>query len=196
MNIKNVILILVVVVIIAGIAFGINYLKRKELMFGGLAAQSELATNDFSLNLPKGWQRAEAGIGISAMAVNIEENVTDPAAQKINFKTYLAVVYDTLQNRTLGDYLQSAKNGLRQAVPSVVFAKEEELSVNGRPTFTLEAELTQQGVNFYVLMAMIKGEGDDVWVMSFNTVKDSWQEYKKEFYNTINSFTLKKQAEN
>ncbi len=196
MNIKNVILILVVVGIIAGIAFGINYLKRKELMFGGLVAQSELATNDFSLNLPKGWQRAEAGIGISAMAVNIEENVTDPAAQKINFKTYLAVVYDTLQNRTLGDYLQSAKNGLRQAVPSVVFAKEEELSVNGRPTFTLEAELTQQGVNFYVLMAMIKGEGDDVWVMSFNTVKDSWQEYKKEFYNTINSFTLKKQAEN
>jgi|GEM_PF-1281306 len=196
MNIKNVILILVVVVIIAGIAFGINYLKRKELMFGGLVAQSELATDDFSVNLPKGWQRAEAGIGISAMAVNIEENVTDPAAQKINFKTYLAVVYDTLQNRTLGDYLQSAKNGLRQAVPSVVFAKEEELSVNGRPTFTLEAELTQQGVNFYVLMAMIKGEGDDVWVMSFNTVKDSWQEYKKEFYNTINSFTLKKQAEN
>jgi len=196
MNIKNVILILVVVVIIVGIAFGINYLKRKELMFGGLVAQSELATDDFSVNLPKGWQRAEAGIGISAMAVNIEENVTDPAAQKINFKTYLAVVYDTLQNRTLGDYLQSAKNGLRQAVPSVVFAKEEELSVNGRPTFTLEAELTQQGVNFYVLMAMIKGEGDDVWVMSFNTVKDSWQEYKKEFYNTINSFTLKKQAEN
>lgn len=196
MNIKNVILILVVVGIIAGIAFGINYLKRKELMFGGLVAQSELATDDFSVNLPKGWQRAEAGIGISAMAVNIEENVTDPAAQKINFKTYLAVVYDTLQNRTLGDYLQSAKNGLRQAVPSVVFAKEEELSVNGRPTFTLEAELTQQGVNFYVLMAMIKGEGDDVWVMSFNTVKDSWQEYKKEFYNTINSFTLKKQAEN
>src|SRR3989344_3433434 len=91
--------------------------------------QDKLVTNDFEVDLPTGWRQTAPAMGASAMAVNVNEHIDDPAAQNINFK---------------------------------------------------------------ILMVIVKGQGDDVWVMSFNTTKSSWEGYKKTFYDIANSFSLKK----
>jgi len=61
--------------------------------------QNKLVTDDFEVTLPAGWEKTAPAIGASAMAVNRNEKLDDPAAQKINFKSYLAVSYDTLQGK-------------------------------------------------------------------------------------------------
>lgn len=154
--------------------------------------QSKLVTDDFEVSLPVGWKRAEPPMGASAMAVNMNEDLSDPAAKKINFKSYFAVSYDTLQGNTMDEYAQIAKDGFAQVIPSVVFTKDQDMAVNGSPAHAIEAELTQKGVNFKILMVMIAGQGEDVWTMSFNTTKSDWDGYREVFYNIVNSFSLKK----
>lgn len=154
--------------------------------------QNKLVTDDFSLDLPTGWKKIQASIGASAMAINANENINDPAVQKINFKSYLAVSYDVFQGKTISEYAQTVKTGLEQAIPGVVFTKEQEITMNGKSASAIEAEMTQQGVDFKVLVIAVKGEGEDVWVISFNTVKSSWLKYKDTFYSTAESFSLKK----
>ena len=154
--------------------------------------QTKIITDDFSIALPSGWKQAEPVVGTSAMAVNISENVSDPAAKKINFKSYFAVSYDTLQGKGIIDYLQTVKNSLSQAVPNIVFTKDQDLTINGIFAHATEAEMSQQGVDFKVLMIVVSGQGEDVWVVSFNTVKSSWDSYKDMFYGVADSFIVKK----
>jgi len=154
--------------------------------------QNKLVTDDFEVTLPVGWEKTAPAIGASAMAVNRNEKLDDPAAQKINFKSYLAVSYDTLQGKGLSEYLQTVKNGLSQIVSNVVFTNEQDVMINGRSAHALEAELAQQGVNFKILMVVITGQGEDVWVMSFNTIKSSWDGYQETFSDMVQSFSLKK----
>ena len=155
-------------------------------------SQSKLVTDDFDINLPAGWRQTAPAMGASAMAVNANEHIDDPAAQKINFKSYFAVSYDTLQGKNMSEYAQTVKSGLQQAISNAVFTKEQDMTINGRSARAMEVELTQQGVNFTILMVIVKGQGDDVWVMSFNTTKSSWEGYKETFYDIANSFSLKK----
>lgn len=154
--------------------------------------QNKLVTNDFEINLPAGWQQTAPMTRVSAMAVNNNEKINDPAAQKINFKTYMAISYDTLQGKSLSEYLQNTKNQLQEAISDIVFAQEHDTTINNKTARAVEANLTQQGVNFKVLIVVIKGEGDDVWVISFNTLQSSWAEYQEIFSATANSFSLKK----
>lgn len=154
--------------------------------------QNKIITDDFSINLTTGWKQTAPAMGASAMAVNTDEYINDPAAQKINFKSYFAVSYDTLQGKSINDYLQTVKNGLSQAISNVVFTKEQDMTINGSSAHAIEAELTQQGVNFKILMVVVAGQGEDVWVISFNTTKSSWDGYKETFYSIADSFSLKK----
>lgn len=155
-------------------------------------SQSKLETDDFEINLPAGWRQTAPAIGASAMAVNADENIDDPAAERINFKSYFAVSYDMLQGKSISEYLRTVKNGLQQAISSVVFTKDQDMTINSRPAHAIEAELTQQGVDFRILMVVVKGQGDDFWVISFNTTKGGWDVYKETFYGIANSFSLKK----
>ena len=100
--------------------------------------------------------------------------------------------YDTLQGKGMSEYLQTVKNGLSQIVSNVVFTNEQDVMINGRSAHALEAELAQQGVNFKILMVVITGQGEDVWVMSFNTIKSSWDGYQETFSDMVQSFSLKK----
>ena len=154
--------------------------------------QNKIVTDDFEVVIPAGWEKTAPAMGSSAMAVKINENLNDPVAKKINFKSYFAVSYDTLQDKSMSEYVQIVKNGLQQTVPSVVFTKDQDMMINSRSAHAIEAELIQQGVNFKILLMVIAGEGKDVWVISFNTTKNSWDEYREMFYGVANSFNLKK----
>ena len=109
-----------------------------------------------------------------------------------NFKSYFAVSYDTLQGKNMNDYLQTLKNRLSQTIPNIAFTKEQDVTINGNLAYAIEAELTQQGVDFKVLMVVVSGQGEDIWVISFNTVKSNWDSYKDMFYGVASSFIVKK----
>jgi len=151
----------------------------------------KIITDDFSINLPDGWKQTAASMGATAMVVNSNEHITDSAAQKINFQSYFAVVYGTLDGKSMKEYTQIVKNSLQQKFGSVVFAKEQDLTINGQPVHQIEIEINQQGVNFKVLLVLIKGQADDAWMLSFNTTKSNWEDYKEIFYTTADSFIVK-----
>ena len=122
----------------------------------------------------------------------MDEIVNDPAAKKINFRSYLAVSYDSISGKGLSEYLQTVKNNLSQAALNVNFTNENDITINNMPARAAEAELTQQGVDFKILMVAIKGQNDDVWIISFSTAKNDWAKYEKTFSDIANSFVLKK----
>ncbi|MFH0712350.1 MAG: hypothetical protein V2A55_00605 [Candidatus Jorgensenbacteria bacterium] len=201
---KAVISVVVIVVVALALAIGFYFLKQDKPVPEGTPAveqnqipsgsetSGKLITGDFSINLPAGWrQAAPPFVGVSAMAVNADEIINDPAAEKINFKSYLAVSYDTLQGKSMSEYLQTVKDELQKMISGVVFVNEQDTTINSRSARAMEVELTQQGIDFKILMVAIKGEGEDVWVMSFNTIKSSWDENKEAFSDIAKSFSLK-----
>ncbi len=125
------------------------------------------------------------------MAVKVNEQLNDPAAQKINFKSYFAVSYDTTQGKSLSEYVQTVKSQLQQTISGIVFAQEHDTTINGKAARAFEADFNQRGVNFKILMVAIKGMGDDVWVISFNTLQSTWAEYRDTFSDIVSSFSLK-----
>ncbi len=197
---KTIIIILIILGVALLVLIGVYFIKQNKTTNqtptgnGGAIEQpqSKIITDDFSINLPAGWKQTAPAIGPSAMAINMNENINDPAAQKINFKSYFAVSYDTLQGKNINDYLQTVKNSLSQTISNVVFTNDQDMMISGSPAYAIEAELAQQGANFKILMVVVAGQGEDVWVISFNTIKSSWDEYKGTFYNIANSFILKK----
>ena len=200
---KNKALIALIVLVAALAFFGFYYLKQDKPPEGNInqenqeitneeQSQNKLVTDDFEIDIPEGWIQIAPAMGASAMAANNSEQSSDPAVQKINFKSYLAVSYDTLQGRSLSEYMQTVKIGLQELVPEVSFNEEHDVTINGRNAQAMEVEMSQQGVDFKVLIVAVKGDNDDVWTISFNTTKSSWDGYKEIFSGVANSFNLKK----
>jgi hypothetical protein len=154
--------------------------------------QNKLVTDDFEITLPVGWQKTEPTIGSSAMAVKIDEQLSDPAAQKINFRSYFAVVYDTMQGESLEEYIQTTKDQLQQTISNIIFSQEHDTTINSQAARAFEADFNQKGIDFKILMVAIKGINDDVWIISFNTLQSTWTDYKDSFSDIANSFSLKK----
>ena len=145
---KIIIIALIVLGIILAVLVGFYFIRQnqapvenQEKMDGGTRvnnqtnneqSQNKLVTDDFEVTLPAGWEKTAPAMGTSAMAVNRNEKLDDPAAQKINFKSYFAVSYDMLQGKSLSEYLQTVKNQLSQTISNVVFANERDIMINGR----------------------------------------------------------------
>lgn len=207
---NKIIIIVIIIVVVAGATLvGVYFIRHNALTPSGNQGgtesdagarnlantgqpQSKIITDDFSIDLPVGWKQTPPAMGASVMAVNANENINDPASQKINFKSYFAVSYDTLKGKSINEYSQTIKDGLSRTFPDVVFAKEQDIAINGNSAHVMEVELIQQGVNFKILMVAVVGHGDDAWVMSFNTTKSGWDGYKETFSDVVKSFSLKK----
>jgi hypothetical protein len=194
---KIVVIVLIAVIVVAAILIGFRFLPKNNQAGGNNQptdgqSQNKLVTDYFEIVLPAGWQQTAPPVGASAMAVDGNEEIIDAAAKKINFKTYMAVSYTTLQGKSLSEYLQSIESQLKQAIPGVVFSQEHDAVINDRTARAVEADLTQQEVSFKLLMVAVKGDDDDVWVMSFNTLQSSWMAYQETFSGIANSFKLKK----
>ena len=169
---------------------GQNGVGSQELT--GAAQEDEILDKDgFSVMVPKGWKEAAAPTGVSVMVVNTSEEIIDPALEKINFKSYYSVSYDTLGERTREEYITYIKDMVKQFAPGINFSSEEDLNINGQDAYRLEADLSQQGANFKVFIFLISGENDDIWNMSFNSGLDNWPENKEIFNRIAESFIVK-----
>ena len=154
-------------------------------------SQNKLVTDDFEMVLPQGWIKSDPAAGVSAMAVNADEQLDDPAAEQINFKSYFAVSRDIIEDGGPSEYMKVIENSLREIIPGISFSEERDMEISGRNARAVKAEMNQKGVDFNALMVSIKGDGNDVWTISFSTTKNKWEEYKESFFNVANSFKLK-----
>ena len=154
--------------------------------------QTKIITDDFSIDLPSGWQQTTAAMGSLAMAVNMNEVLNDPAAQKISFKSYFAVSYDAFQERSMVEYVKVIKSQLKEIIPDIIFTEDKDMTISEKSAHAMEAEFTQSGADFKILMVIVAGQEDDVFILSFNTVKSAWDTYEGTFYNVANNFVVKK----
>ena len=150
-----------------------------------------LANDYFSINLPQGWKGVPAPVGISAMAINTNEEINDPVAKKMNFKSYLAIIFDSLQERSKEEYVEYTKNTLEQTFSALKIVSDRQILVNGEEARAIEIELTEQGCDFKTLIVLVWGKSGDVWQISFNTTMGKWEEYQSLLNQTINSFQVK-----
>jgi hypothetical protein len=150
-----------------------------------------LNEKDFSIGMPAGWAGINPMPGTSATIAYINEQITDPALNKINFRSYYAITYDTLNKRTLLGYNVYLKNTLAKLLPGIKITKETSEKINGKDARFIEAAVMQRGTNFNVLVATILGNKDDVWTLSFNIGAVNWEAYKDMLYSIARTFTLK-----
>jgi hypothetical protein len=192
---KKTLLIFIVILVLAGAALAIYYFRGDKTYpeEQGENQETFIVKDDFSVLLPEGWTEATGFQGVSAMAINAGEEITDPEAEKINFRTYYSVTYDTLQGRTMESYAEYLKENLRHLLVNVDFVSERMSELNGRDAYVIETKLFQQGVDFKVLMFLIKGEEDDIWLVFFNTVESNWDRYQDLFQKIAASFETKQE---
>ena len=195
---KKRILIGAIIIVSVGLAIAIGiYFKRTDTPLSPLGSSEQmpeektLVKDDFSILSPQGWEEASAPAGVSLMMIKPGEKMTDPAAEKLNFKSYFSVSHDSPQSKTKEEYLQDVRNGLKQAFPDIVYDKDESITLGAGEAQAMEFAITQQGVDFKVLLNLVWGKNNDAWVISFNTTKDKWNEYKNLFYRITDSFRIK-----
>jgi len=188
MDIKKIIPIVLLFAVLAIAGF---YYFGKTSKVNDQLSQNKLVTDDFEVILPQGWIKSDPAAGVSAMAVNADEQLNNPAAQQINFKSYFAVSRDTIEDGGPNEYMKVIENSLQQIIPGISFREERDMEINGRDARVVETEMTQKGVDFKALVVSIKGDGNDIWTISFSTTKNKWEEYKESFFNVANSFKLK-----
>jgi hypothetical protein len=187
---KNKILVGIVVLILVGVGVWL-YSNRDNKAVQETPEEGLLTTADFSILLPEGWQEADASTDFSVIAVNAAEEVTDAKAEAINFKTYFAVNYDTLQGTSLADYVPAFKAQITQMDQGAVFSNENKVTINNREVTAFEVDMTQEEIDFKVLVVLVKGDSDDLWIITFNTLEGNWNSYQELFAQVVNSFQLK-----
>lgn len=194
-------LILIILAVVLVIFAGIYFVMHKNEMEGGditgptagdegSVLPKEMITDDFSIALPAEWEQVEPAIGVTAMAVNMQEEISDPTAREIGFSSYLAVLADTLGERDMAEYAQATRSSLQETIESIVFSADESLTINGKESYLLEAEIAQEGIDFKVLIALIQGADDDVWTVTFNTTQADWEKHRDVFYDMAQSFAV------
>lgn len=191
---KNILIIIIAIIVV--LAGALCYSFEKGLIsipqMGQKAEQAKLVNDDFEMTLPSGWKQSQESMGAIAMANNPDEKIDDPAAEKIGFKSYLAVSYDGLAERDMSGYMNDMKSELSRLIANISLGEEKDLTVNGRPAKSIELEMDKEGAMIKAMIVAVEGKNKDVWMISFDTTKNSWEKYKQSFLDSVNTFTLKK----
>jgi hypothetical protein len=145
---------------------------------------------DFTIIAPPGWIQTHIPTTIVSFQNSQENHPSGSAAEKINFKSYMAVSFDNTQGKTLDEIVKLVKQQTISVAPSVSFSSETSGTIDGQPAKFLEAELAQQDVEFKVIIAIVFKE-DKYFTISANTTAQKWPEYQNPFYDAINSFKFK-----
>jgi len=148
--------------------------------------------DDFSIVIPERWQKSSQPLPGSLLTIYKinEDHLNDLNAQKINFKSYLAVSFDNRDGRTKPQLLDLVRQSLTQISPNAKFSGFTESTINDQPADFGELDITQQNVNYKVLIALII-KGDKFFTISANTTTLKWPGYKDLLYQTAKSIKLK-----
>ncbi len=200
-----VVVILVIVVVAGFLIFTLNKsrdlseqngqevagINRGEIREKGEPEDKTVLGNGFSIKVPQGWAEQQNPMGVSLMAVDILSPVSNERARQINFHPYYTVTLDSLQGLEEKQYIEILKQAVAQATPGVIFQNENTLEINANKAYALEGELTQNEIDFKILIILIRGKGNDIWVVSFNTTKVDWDQSASKFTEIANSFLIR-----
>lgn len=197
---KTAVLVSFLILILIGVGF---YFMHKN----NLSANQNQETNNqvktnilkkdaFSIKIPEGWIETKGAPGIEAMISNLQEKNQDPLVDKMKFKSYFAVAHQANPGKTLDEYVEKVKSQLSGIKNGFQIVSEKPAKTNGYDSYIIEGELKQQEAKFKAFIVIIKGLGDDVWLVTFNTALQGWERYRDTFEQTIQSFTLHKKMEN
>jgi hypothetical protein len=188
MNKKTLIILIILFIILVGLVLAYFFIFKKaptqEIV------QTEMNKEGFIVDLPEGWVEVETVMGSSATAINNQEQINNADAVKIGFRSYYSVVHDSFNEETNNDYLEKIEASLKGNFPEAEISKEEGKTLNGGLIYFIEADINQQNIDFKVLLA-VNIKDKDVWIISFNTLKENWEGYKNLFHQIAENFQIK-----
>jgi len=191
---KNIIIAGIIILIGTGLAF--YFLQDKEVNGVDEANEKNILTKEyFSIEIPDGWEETRGIPGISAMIANLDEENEDPEVIKMGFKSYFAVAYESATNRTMEEFVEYTKNELIESGTEIEIIAEKNIIINSREAYLIEGELEQEEANFKAFIVIVKGDGNDMWFITFNTALNGWERYQSLFDQVAQSFTLLKEME-
>ncbi len=164
--------------------------KSNEPKSSGEESNGPYVGENFTIVSPSGWIQSHMPSTLVSFHNPEENHPEGSAAAKINFKSYMAVSFDNAQEKKIDEIAKMVKQQIQGVAPSVSFNSETDGIIDGRPAKFLEADLSQQDVNFKVLMAIVMKD-DQYFTLSANTTSDKWTEYRDTFYASIHSFQFK-----
>lgn len=144
----------------------------------------------FTVDLPQGWYEVSppADLPAKAMAMNLEEEITNEEAKEAGFQTYFTVNYTDLKEYSLPKYIETVQNYLAQSIPGIEFTHTEQIIINGYDIHFLETKSQQNEISFKTLLAFFEGKNNIVWAFSFNALEESWPDHKETFYQIAKNF--------
>ena len=199
---KSVLISIVVVLAIMVLGVGYYFVKRDGISRDvnieadkspgekSLTQQGRYIGDGFSVEQMLGWTVGQIPSTLVSFHNYGEEHPAGSPAAKINFKSYGAVSFDMIGEKTLEEIYQTTIETVTRLIPSAKVSAVEEENINGMPAKLAVLDLNQQGVNFKVLLAVYLA-GDKYYTMSFNTTAEKWPEYEARFYAITRSFETK-----
>lgn len=148
---------------------------------------------NFSLVLPYGWVQISPTTTWPIIIADSLKRITDKKVEEIGFGTNLSINWDELNQISPEDYIKNVKESLIQSIPIIEIVKEEKGSIRGKEANFVEIDSVQQDISFKTLLVFVT-QGDTIWAISFNTLKESWPDYQYVFRQIAESFKLKETA--
>jgi len=163
----------VLIIVILGFGFLTNKIFfNKQNVLSPIENRDHLVTKDkFSVLLPKDWQEI----------VPINNSIVFSAQ---NSQNSYHVTYDIVEDAYKNDYLIYIKQSILKVSPQVQFILENKNEI--------EAELSQNKAIYKSWIKIIWGNNNEVYLLSFNSLKSDWESNKPIFDKIVDSFEIKK----
>ncbi|MFA6525470.1 MAG: hypothetical protein WCT33_04370 [Patescibacteria group bacterium] len=150
--------------------------------------------DDFTIIPPEGWLESQIPGTLASFFNTTEQHPEGSAAAKINFKSYLAVSFDTAG---IGSTLDSINSKVMQEVEIVASSSEEvsvndEMLINDLPARFNVLDLNMQEVDYRVLIVVVLDQDHQrYYTVTGNTTAEKWGEYEDAFLQSARSLTIK-----
>ncbi|MFA5368663.1 MAG: hypothetical protein WC303_01485 [Candidatus Paceibacterota bacterium] len=192
---------MVVVVVIVSAFYFLNLVKNQNnsdlqsveknfIPTDSLKSSNPYVGDYFTFIPPTGWIQVEMPNTLVAYQNAKEVHPKNSAAEKIHFKSYMAVSFDNINEGKLNEIVDLVKRQVESAVPSISFTSEIERKIDGQSAKVLEADLFMQDVNFKIMLVVILNK-DKYFTISDNTTAEKWPEYRESFNNVLESLKFK-----
>ncbi len=184
---------IIVAVIIIGSGVGIYFYMQNDEEAStdntntNAVAETKYEGDSYSFTQPDGWTQGHIQNTLVSFH-NTEETFPEgSAAANINFKSYMALSFDSINERSLSEIYDLTVAGLQQTLPSITVVDVVDETINGLPAKLLTIQFVQQEVDYTVLIGMYMAS-QRYYAMSFNTTTEKWSEYKDYFFKLARSF--------
>jgi len=163
--------VLVVVILFLGL-LATKILFNKQNVLSPIETRDHVIIKDkFNILLPQDWQEINS----------VDKSIVFSAQ---NSQNSYHVTYDVVEDAYKIDYLTYVKQSILKVSPQVKFTLENKDEI--------EAELSQNKAIYKSWIKIIWGDNNEVYLLSFNSLKSDWESNKQIFDKVMDSFEIKK----